>query len=285
MRVKKGVYMDGHERPDIAEYRKNKFLPLMVLFKRCMVHWKPEGTDLVHVELDLGPEEKRVITVFQNECCFHANNNKQTVWCAPCCQSSCCFHSHSKRSKDGDQRLMKKGQGQLIHISDFVEEENGCLIVCNQEGIVVKDTRCITYPGTGGDQWWDHVQLLAQVNWAIKIFKEVHPKCVALFLFNHSSTHASLGPDALHAFEMNKGNGGKQRKQKDTVVSINNPTVECHGKPQKMTTKAGKPKGLQQMLGEWGFDIYRMRLKCSPVCPFENNDCCMAQLLSKQDDF
>jgi hypothetical protein len=28
-----------------------------------------------------------------------------------------------------------------------------------------------------------------------------------------------------------------------------------------------------------------MNVKCSPVCPFENNNCCMAQLLSKQDDF
>jgi hypothetical protein len=52
------------------------------------------------------------------------------------------FHSHLKRNKDGDQRLMKKGRGRLIHISDFIEEENGRLIVRNQQGIVVKDARC-----------------------------------------------------------------------------------------------------------------------------------------------
>ena len=28
-----------------------------------------------------------------------------------------------------------------------------------------------------------------------------------------------------------------------------------------------------------------MLAKCLPVCPFENSNCCMAQLLSKQDDF
>jgi len=27
------------------------------------------------------------------------------------------------------------------------------------------------------------------------------------------------------------------------------------------------------------------RAKCAPVCPFENDDCCMAHILSKQDDF
>ena len=195
------------------------------------------------------------------------------------------FHSHLNRSLHGKQRLMKKGWGQLIHVSDFIEEENRHLIIHNQEGVMVKDARCITYPGTGGDLWWDHAQLLTQVNRAIAIFEEAHPECIALFLFDYSSTHASLGPDALRAFDMNKSNGGKQRKQKDTVIPMNNPSVECHRKPQKMTTEAGVPKGLQQTLKEWGFDIRRMHVKCSPVCPFENNNCCMAWLLSKQDDF
>src|SRR5216684_922407 len=43
--------------------------------------------------------------------------------------------------------------------------------------------------------------------------------------------------------------------------------------------------GIQQMLEECGFDVCGMHVKCSPVCPFENSDCCMACLLSKQDDF
>jgi hypothetical protein len=53
-----------------------------------------------------------------------------------------------------------------------------------------------------------------------------------------------------------------------------------------MTTKAGEAKGLQQTLEKCGFkNICGMRAKCSPVCPLENNDCCMAWLLSKQNDF
>src|SRR6266851_3200097 len=191
------------------------------------------------------------------------------------------FHSRLNRSLHGKQRLMKKGQGQLIHVSDFIEEENRRLIVRNQEGVMVKDAQCIMYLGTGGDLWWDHAQLLVQVDRAIAIFEEAHPECVVLFLFDHSSVHASLGPDALRAFDMNKSNGGKQRKQKDTVIPINNPSVECHGKLQKMTTEAGVPKGLQQTLEEWGFNICGMHVKCSLVCLFENNNCCMAQLLSK----
>jgi transposase len=84
---------------------------------------------------------------------------------------------------------------------------------------------------------------------------------------------------------MNKSNGGKQRKQKDTVIPMNNRYVEHRRKAQKMTTEAGQAKGLQQTLEERGFDVRGMRVKCSLVCPLENDDCCMARLLSKQDDF
>jgi len=76
---------------------------------------------------------------------------------------------------------------------------------------------------------------------------------------------------------MTKSNGGKQRKQKDTVIPMNNPKIECCGKPQKMTTESGEPKGLQQTLEERGFNVQELQIKCSPICPFENNDCCMHQ--------
>ena len=59
-----------------------------------------------------------------------------------------------------------------------------------------------------------------------------------------------LPEDALKAFEMNKSNSGKQRHQKDTVIPDNNPTLEHHGKIQKMTTDDGQQKGLQQTLEE-----------------------------------
>ena len=52
-----------------------------------------------------------------------------------------------------------------------------------------------------------------------------------------------------------------------------------------MTTESGEPKGLQQTLEERGFNVQNLRAKCGPVCPFENNDCCMARILSKQEDF
>jgi len=151
----------------------------------------------------------------------------------------------SNRAERDQQKLLKKGRGRLIHVSDFVEEESGRLIICNEEGDVVKDMRCIIYLRMGTDTWWDHTQLLVQVDKVIEIFEEVHPNCVTLFVFNQSSAHTSLGHNALHAFEINKSNGGGQRQQKDTIIPMNNPCPEFCSKAQKMITENGEAKGLQ----------------------------------------
>lgn len=51
--VKKGVYMDGHERCDVVHYRDHEFLPAMLKFEECMVHYEyyeDKGPDLIRVE-------------------------------------------------------------------------------------------------------------------------------------------------------------------------------------------------------------------------------------------
>jgi hypothetical protein len=114
---------------------------------------------------------------------------------------------------------------------------------------------------------------------------EQTPDCQALFVFDNSSAHASLAPDALKAFDMNKSNGGKQRKQRDTIFPNNTPDSTKRGKVQKMATEDGLQKGLKAVLEERGFNVSNLKAKCSPVCPIESTECCMARLLSQQDDF
>lgn len=76
--LKKGVYMDGHERPDVVEYRKTVFLPKMAEYEKRMAHY--EGPDLVCVEPTLGPGKRKIIALFHDESCFHANDFKGRVW-------------------------------------------------------------------------------------------------------------------------------------------------------------------------------------------------------------
>jgi len=108
----------------------------------------------------------------------------------------------------------------------------------------------IIYPGSQGDAWWDTDQLLVQMGDAVEVFKLAHPGKQALFIFDQSSAHASLPPNALKAFEMNKSDGGKQCKQHDIVIPESNPVAEHCGKTQKMTLKNGHPKGMQHVLQE-----------------------------------
>jgi len=177
--------------------------------------------------------------------------------------------------------LRKKGCGRLIHVSDFINEEDGQLVLRDSEGNIIQDARRIIYPGFNEDLWWDAEQLLAQVKDGIEIFKAAHPDCQALFIFNQSAAHGSLAPDALRAFDMNKSNGGKQHRQYDTIIPQSNPVEAPWGLPQLMTMPSGKPKGLQAVLEERGFDVQKLYAKCSPVCPFKSQNCCMAWLLSQ----
>ena len=109
------------------------------------------------------------------------------------------------RLKPGEQPLRKKGRGRLIHVSDFINEEDGRLTSKDSNGTILKDARKIIYPGASGDSWWMHENLLEQVKLAMEIHEEVNgPECQALFIFDNSSAHASLPPDALRAFNMNK---------------------------------------------------------------------------------
>ena len=279
--------MDRHERSDVIKYRNDIFLPLMAKYEECMVKWiEREDRTFKRVEPELGPGEKRIIPLFQDESSFHASEYKSNIWLVHSFCLMVLFLCVGRgRLRNDEQMLMKKGCGQIIHVSDFVEEENGRLIVRNQDGTIVRDARCITYPGANGDAWWDLPQLLKQVKIALSIFEEAHPECRALFIFDQSSAHASLGPDTLCAFDMNRSNGGKQQKLKDTVIPMSNPDPRYRGLIQKMTLDNGEQKGLQQTLQERGFDVSGMRAKCSPVCPIENRGCCMARLLSQQEDF
>lgn len=264
--LKKGVYMDGHEREDVVKYRNEVFLPAMGNFEERMT--KFEGPELTRVPPSLKDGEKEVIPLFHDESCLTVNDFKAKAWLAP-----------------GQTILQKKGRGRLIHVSEFINPLTGRLVLHDQHGNIIDEARKIIYPGSNGDPWWDNEQLLSQVKHAIQVFEKAHPNCVALFIFDQSSAHASLGPDALKASEMNKSDGGKQRKQRDTVIPENNPFPQHRGEVQKMTLPDGTPKGMARVLTERGFDVSKMRAKCAPVCPFENTNCCMMRLLSKQDDF
>jgi len=121
------------------------------------------------------------------------------------------------------------------------------LVLLDETSYIICDACKIIYPGSNGDPWWDTDQLLVQVQSAIEIFKEAHPDCQALFVFDQSSAHVSLPLDALKAFTLNKSNGGAQCKQKNTVIPQSNPDPQFHGVSQEMLIPQGETKLFERL--------------------------------------
>ncbi|KAF8303445.1 hypothetical protein DL93DRAFT_2066830, partial [Clavulina sp. PMI_390] len=265
--LRKGIYYDGHEREDVVDYRNNTYLPLLHKYEDRMVQY--HGPDLVRTPPKLAEGEKQIIANFHDECSFHGNDFRTSAWSV----------------NKGSMPLQKKGRGRLIHVSDFINEEDGRLVERNDAGEITDEARVVIFPGANGDRWWDGEQMRNQLTRSISLFERIHPDCQGLWIFEHSSNHAALGDDALKAFDMNKSDGGKQRKQRDTIFPLDCPAVERRGTVQRMTTDDGKAKGLETVLTERGFDVKGVRGKYSPVCSISSQGCCMARILSQQDDF
>lgn len=70
--------MDGHEREDVVKYRNEIFLPAMARFEARMARF--EGSDLKRVNPVLEDGWKRMIALFHDECCFHANDEARSLW-------------------------------------------------------------------------------------------------------------------------------------------------------------------------------------------------------------
>lgn len=76
--VKKGVYMDGHERADVVKYRDEEFLPLMKKYEDRMTHY--EGLEMKRQPPTLASGVREMIAMFHDESCFHANDNDRKAW-------------------------------------------------------------------------------------------------------------------------------------------------------------------------------------------------------------
>ncbi|KAJ7210488.1 hypothetical protein GGX14DRAFT_625775 [Mycena pura] len=67
--VKKGVYVDGHEREDVVQYRNEVFLPKMAEYQRRMAKYiEVKGEEVLkRIEPTLGPGETELIPLFHDE--------------------------------------------------------------------------------------------------------------------------------------------------------------------------------------------------------------------------
>lgn len=187
------------------------------------------------------PGEREHVVMFQDESAFHTNEYRRREWLAK-----------------NQQAIRKKGNGRVVHVSDFISETIGRIKLSDdqiadqltkpaEDRLPAFEARKITYPGKNFDPWWDLPQLIDQLRHTITIFDHTHPDCTAIFVFDRSSAHEGFAEDALNVNNMNINHGGKQRKLRDTVIPFSNPgpapgEEDTRGRVQKMCFPDNHPK-------------------------------------------
>ena len=251
--VGKGVFKDGHERPDVVKYRK-EFLGYLDSLKPYLVEFDENG-DIKEKEYPPGcfpgsPTMKPIIMVTHDESVFHANDGRKYVW-----------------MKDDENPLRSKGKGRGIMVSDF-------LLPCSKLStaklgperrseldLPLNASNFFEF-GSAGDGYWGAEDVISHTrDIAIPIFEAVFPGYQALFLFDNARSHASYAEDALLVQNMNLGPGGEQKHLRPGYMNGDNTQT------QQMVDANGTPKGIQKVLEERGLWRPGLRLECQkPKC-------------------
>lgn len=203
--VQKGVFTDGHERPDVIEYRE-KFLTEMSALLLYFVEFQEDGSILEKIypsDCAVGGSHRRpIIMITHDESIFSANDSRRNAWI-----------------QEGHNILRPKGKGKGIMVSDFLlpwarlnlkslPESNQ--LELNNSGIPGEAATYFEYR-SGNEGYWTGDHLLQQIlEKALPIAEALYPGYELLFMFDNATSHAVFAKDALRVGSMNKGQGGQQ---------------------------------------------------------------------------
>lgn len=248
----KGVYVDGHERQDVIEYR-NMYLRKIEILEST--HQPPPLCEDGNVEENIGnpAAQRKLVLIYHDESSFHANEGPSWQW-----------------AEEGKLAIRPKSAGCGLMVSDFITEHDGFLILTDEQhehakhryAAIPKSARVIFRYGSQSDGYWNSERFLIQVENAAQIAETMYPKgaFTLVFIFDQSSGHTAYPEDALNAQRMNVSDGGKQPQRRDTI---------WNGQVQKMSTSSRQLKGLRSVLEERNVDTSGMN-KADMVKIFEN---------------
>ena len=131
---KKSLYYDGHERPDVVEYRQNIFLPTMERHRERLVEYTVGN---VKAELKKKLVERRLVIVAHDEMTVQQNDGKKRSWVL-----------------NGEHALKKKGVGRGIHLSG---------VICSTKGYLFEAGQTLEY-GKNYDGYWTGELFVKQVS-------------------------------------------------------------------------------------------------------------------------
>jgi hypothetical protein len=132
---KKGLYFDGHDRPDVLAYRQNDFLPTMKSLEPRLVRFVVGNVDEQIPSSNC--VERPLVLCSHDESTSQANDSPEKSWVL------------------GDEhRLRKKGVGRGLHQSD---------VICSTVGWLADASQTLEY-GKNYDGYWTGELFVKQVS-------------------------------------------------------------------------------------------------------------------------
>lgn len=285
----KGQYVDGHERPDVVEYRQNTYIPRRFGSTLPSRTWTEEtmGNHVIP-----SPSCQHTVHWHHDETTYTQNNRRQVRWVP----------------KDEKPVPQPKGEGPSLMVADFVSADYGWLRSPDGK----EEARVLFKAGTNRDGYFTSEEILEQATRAMDILGKYFPHDHHVLVYDNARTHLKRAPDALSArkmvlnipkpgrnwlVEVPKLDGQGQQvyapdgmKLKEKVQMA--PGTLPNGEPQPLYFpeghhRAGIFKGMAMILEERGF-IKEARLKreCPGFkCPPDQIDCCVRRFLYNQQDF
>ena len=170
--AKKGVYVDGHEREDVKEYRA-VFLDRIFQLEQLMATF--DGPDMTEATIPhLNDGQKQHVLVVHDESLFYSNDGDSPMWLHP---------KHPP--------LRKKGKGRCIMLSEFLCECHGRMKVVI-EGVEQTTLEKLT-PGKNEDGWWTADHVLHQIqNKMLPVFEAFTQTPSAYF-------YSTIAPTTVHS--------------------------------------------------------------------------------------
>ncbi|KAF7319999.1 hypothetical protein MKEN_00783800 [Mycena kentingensis (nom. inval.)] len=293
--AKKGMYVDGHERADVVQYRNKQYLPRLKELQRY-TQWYADGEEC------LGPPMpgRRVILWYHDESIFYAHDRRRKTW----------YH------KDAPATPYKKGDGASFMVADFFSADFGWL----RDLVTGTSARACIRPGKNRDGYFTAEEVCAQANAAMDIVQRQWPDFDHVFIYDNATTHKKRPDGALGARAMPKFPSGSRGKgDANFLVEVNRRdpdgklmydtttrsllkekipmTGACFadGTPQDLYFPAdhpahpGKFKGMKIVLEERGFaGLEKLpteckNFKCASIDP--DAACCCRRILFNQPDF
>lgn len=284
----KGQYVDGHERPDVVDYRQNIFLPAWSKVKDRTRDFSTEGP-----KSDPPPHLRHVVIWWHDESQFYANDRRQKRW----------VHKLEKAVPQ------PKGQGASQMVADLASADYGFLRSPDGK----HEARRLFKAGKNRDGYFTNADILAQAHKAMDILEEFYPDEDHILVFDNATTHQKRANGALSARHMPKKPSKDLESNWMVTVKVldenghvivdprgNAVTKKVRmedgrfadGSKQSLYFEPGHPqaglfKGMATILQERGLvEESKLTYECKGFqCPKDATRCCCRRALYTQPDF